>query len=108
MIMPLQVSLCSDPTSLTIICILLPNFDAIKCLLVITLPFSSGILAVPFSITLIQCNLHVIYYFVISFTARKCRVILKQFQQYNQQLNYPKLSSINLKQRSNKKSQTLP
>ena len=81
MIMPLQVSPCSDPTSITIICTLLPNFDTIKCLLVITLPFSSGILAVPFNITLIQCNLHVIYYFVVSFTARKCRVILKQFQQ---------------------------
>ena len=81
MIMPLQVSPSSDPTSITIICILPPNFDTMKCLLVITLPFSSGILAVPFNVTLIQCNLHLIYYFVISFTARKCRVILKQFQQ---------------------------
>ena len=82
MIMPLQVSPCSEPTSITIICIIYYyQILTIKCLLVITLPFSSGILAVPFNMTLIQCNLHVIYYFVISFTARKCRVILKQFQQ---------------------------
>ena len=37
---------------------------------------SSGILAVPFNITLIQCNLHVIF-FVISFIAWQMQSDLK-------------------------------
>jgi len=46
-------------------------------LLAITLLFSSGILAVPFNITLIYCNLHVIYRFVISFIAQQMQSDIK-------------------------------
>ena len=46
-----------------------------KCHLVITLLFSSVVLAVPFNIT--HCNLHATYCFVISFIAQQLQSDLK-------------------------------
>ena len=61
MTMPLQVSPCFDPTYVTESFVYYYQIWH-KCLSVITMLFSSGILAAPFSVTLTDCNLYVILF----------------------------------------------